>query len=133
MGACYSVTLRVNLSDEEGAIKALNEHMSKDSRTNYALDKYSAAGIEPTTFDGLMKIMLAALQHNVFINSEGKYRVYENYFNASYGWEGVMSEWFEVLTPFLEDGSKIRIWPDSGCEEAVVKSGKCIWREYEQY
>ena len=51
---------------------------------------------------------------------------YSNAFNASYGWEVVMIEMFETITPFLEDGSELLIYPDSDYDKLIVKNGKCI-------
>lgn len=125
MGACYSVYLKVDLIDEEGAIKALNEHMINDG-ADYSLEEYANIGATPDTFDGLMKILLAEAQRKVDIYQNGRFKVYENDFDASYGWEGVMMEWFEILAPFLKDGSKMLIYPDSDYDELVIKNGKCV-------
>jgi hypothetical protein len=126
MGACYSVFLKVVLRDEEGAIKALNEHMESDKRTRYGLDRNKAIGVTPDTFDGLMKILLVEHQSDVAITQKGKFKIYENSFDASYGWESVMMEWFHALAPFLEDGSELLIHPDSDYDKLVIQDGKCV-------
>jgi hypothetical protein len=126
MGACYSVTLKVNVLDEQGAIKALNEHIANDTGVDYSLDKYATKGITTETFDGLMKILLADLQMEVSIYQQGKFTIYESDFNASYGWERVMMEWFEVLAPFLSNGSQMLIYPDEDYDKLVIKNGKCV-------
>lgn len=126
MGACYSVTLKVNLIDEKGAINALNHHIAQDARTHYALEKYASIGVGTTTFDDLMRILLAELQCPVSIFQKSEFRVYENDFNASYGWESVMMEWFEVMTPFLADGSELFIFPDEDYDKLVIQNGKCV-------
>lgn len=125
MGACYSVELKVDLIDEEGAIKALNEHMATDG-ADYSLEKYAKIGVMPDTFDGLMKILLAETQGKVFICQDGRFKTYEHCFNASYGWEGVMMEWFEVLAPYLVDGSEMLIYPDSDYDKLIIKNGKYV-------
>ena len=126
MGACYSVTLKVNVLDMPGAIKALNEHIVKDTSVDYSLDEYAAEGITTETFDDLMKILLADLQQGIFVYQEGKFTIYESDFNASYGWERIMMEWFEVLAPFLANGSQMLIYPDSDYDKLVIKNGKCV-------
>lgn len=125
MGACYSVCLKVNLIDEEGAVKALNEHMTKDG-ADYSLEEYANIGATPDTFDGLMKILLAEAQRKVTIYQHGRFKVYENDFDASYGWEGVMMDWFNVLAPFLKNGSELLIYPDNDYDKLVIKNGKCV-------
>ena len=126
MGACYSVCLKVNFIDEEGAVKALNEHMTNDTRANYSLEEYINIGATPDSFDGLMKILLAEAQRKVDIYEHGRFKVYENDFDASYGWEGVMMDWFNVLAPFLKNGSELLIYPDNGYDKLVIKNGKCV-------
>lgn len=126
MGACYSVKVEMKIRDEVGVVKALNEHIFKDTRTNYSLEKYAQRGITPDTLDGLMKIMLAGLQHDVCVSRDEEAVSYSNEFNASYGWERVMMEWFEVMTPFLRDGSSMLIYPDSDYDKLVVMDGKCV-------
>lgn len=125
MGACYSVYLKVDLIDEEGAIKALNEHMAKGG-ADYSLEEYAHIGATPDTFDGLMKILFAEAQRKVDIFDYGRFRIYENDFDASYGWEGVMMDWFHVLAPFLKNGSELIIYPDNGYDKLVIRNGKCV-------
>ena len=126
MGACYSVVLKVNVIDMPGAIKALNEHIANDISADYSLDEYAEQGIKTETFDDLMKILLADLQQGISMYQEGKFTIYESDFNASYGWERVMMEWFEVLAPFLANGSQMLIYPDSDYDKLVIKNGKCV-------
>ena len=130
MGACYSVEIIVNILDEPGAIKALNEHIVNDTGVDYSLSEYVSQGITTETFDDLMKILLAEHQRKVFIyriiSPQGKLSKYENVFDASYGWERIMMEWFEVLAPFLADGSQMLIYPDEDYDKLVIKNGKCV-------
>jgi hypothetical protein len=126
MGACYSVTVKVNVTDMKEAVDALNHHITSDSRTSYNLEKYANIGVTTTNFDDLMRILLADIQGPVSINQNGKFRIYDNCFNASYGWESVMMEWFEVLAPFLADGSEMLIYPDSDYDKLVIRNGKCV-------
>ena len=126
MGACYSVEVKINVLDMPGAIKALNEYIINDTSADYSLDEYAEQGIKTETFDDLMKILLADLQQGIFVYHEGKFTIYENAFDASYGWERVMMEWFEVLAPFLANGSQMLIYPDSDYDKLVIKNGKCV-------
>lgn len=126
MGACYSVTVTVNITDEPGIIKALNEHIIHDVRSNYSLEKYAVQGITTETFDDLMRILLANNQGEVSIDQEDKFTIYDSCFNASYGWEGVMMEWFDVMAPYLADDSQMLIYPDTDYDKLVIKNKKCI-------
>ena len=126
MGACYSVNLKVNILDEDGIVNALNKHIIDDKRTNYSLDKYATQGITTETFDDLMRILLANNQGEVSIDKEGKFTIYDSCFNASYGWEGIMMDWFEIMAPFLADNSQMLIFPNTDYDKLVVKNGKYI-------
>ena len=126
MGACYSVNLKVDIVDEQGAIKALKNHIFNDKGVNYNIEQYAKANITTDTFDDLMKILLAELQREVLVWQVGEFRCYENDFDASYGWEDVMMEWFEILTPFIGEGSQLTIYLDEDYDELVVRNGKCV-------
>lgn len=127
MGVCYSVTLKITVADESGAIKALNEHIKGDNRTDYALEYYQQRGVSLETIDGLMKIFLGERDGRaVDISKENDFIVYTHDFDAGYGWERVMLEMFQVLTPFLRDGSELSIWPDDDYDYLVVKDGQCV-------
>lgn len=127
MGACYYVKLKVKVTDEESAIKVLNEHIAKDTRTDYSLSAYAKQGITTETFDDLMRIFLAGWKNQeVTIEKREIFTYYSNSFDACYGWESIMMEMFETLTPFLKDGSELLIYPDSDYDRLIVEDGKCI-------
>lgn len=45
-------------------------------------------------------------------------------FDASYGWEIVMEQAFEVMAKYLDDGSGLCLDMDEGSREFIVKDGK---------
>lgn len=127
MGACYSIILKVNVIDESNAIKALNEHIINDTRSDYSLDEYAQQGITTETFDNLMRIFLAGWRgQEVDVYEEKGFVIYESDFDASYGWERVMMDMFETLTPFVKNGSELLIYIDNDYDKLVVKRGECI-------
>lgn len=127
MGACYNVTLKVKVNDEQKAIVALNEHIRNDKRTDYSLEAYAKQGITTKTFDDLMRIFLAGWKYQeVKIDKSNEFTVYSNNFNASYGWESVMIEMFETLAPFLQDNSELLIYPNNDYDELIIRDGKYI-------
>lgn len=127
MGACYYVKLKAKVLDEKGAVNALNEHMKNDTRTNYSLEEYATQGIGTETFDDLMRIFLAGWKHQeVGISKGNGFTFYENEFSASYGWESVMIKMFHVLAPYLDNGSRLLIYPDVNYDELVIENGECI-------
>ena len=125
MGACYSIELKVKLLDEAGAVKALQEHIKNDTHSNYSLDQYAKQGIKTDTFDNLMRIIFAGWKHQELdIQEIDGTKYYSNDFDASYGWEMVMILAFEVLIPFIADGSTLEISVDNDYEKLVIKNGK---------
>lgn len=126
MGACYSVNVKVCVIDEVGVIRALNKLIKNSKNVNYSLDKYASIGVTPDTFDGLMRILLAETQQDISISKKRKYTTYDSCFNASYGWECVMMDWFEVMAPYLADGSQMLIYPDEDYDKLVIRNGKCV-------
>ena len=126
MGACYSVTFKLNVKDEKEIVRALNEKIKNDEengRAVYGIEKY---GNKTDTLDGLMGVILAEHQGGVGIKKGRKYVYYSNSFDASYGWESLIYEWFEEMVPFLEDGSVVNVYPDEGHWKCTVKGGKMI-------
>lgn len=126
MGACYSVELKVKVVDEAGAIKALKEHIANDTRADYSLEQYAQKGITTETFDDLIKIFLADWNGQLDTYRFKTFTVYVNDFDASYGWERVLMEMFETLTPFVIDGSELFIHIDNDYDKLVVENGKCV-------
>lgn len=128
MGACYYVKLKIKVKDEEGAIKALNEHIANDKRTVYHLDKFAEAGITTDNFDDLMRIFLADFKKSdEFIHRQKNgFVIYQDGFDATYSWEMVLADMFKTLTPFIEDGSILWIYPDNDYDKFVVRDGKCV-------
>ena len=102
--------------------------MFGDDRTNYCFDKFAALGVGTEELDDLIRICLAGWKLTTYFTAESYgWKKYENDFDCSYGWESVMVEMFEVLTPFLEEQSEIDIYPDSDSFHGHVENGKCIW------
>lgn len=126
MGQTYSVVLEVKFKDKDGAAQALRNKIARAGEEGvlYGLDHYKyELGIGTDTIEDLLKIF--------FGGWDGKLIDYgtsmTSSFDASYGWEGVMMDAFDDIAPFLEDGSEIRIYPDSGKDRATVYEGIATW------
>jgi hypothetical protein len=129
MGACYSIRLKVKLTDEQGAIHALNEKISTGAKESIRFN-IKELGADTGTFDGLMKVFLAGWPENQFQkNVEDGFLIYTNDFNAMYSWEQVMAEMFETIAPYLADGSEFYSNPDNWWETAKIKNGKIKWTQ----
>ena len=124
MGACYAVEISLQFKDtagsEEAATKALRKYI-KTARANFHLDRFAKEGVGTDTFDDLMRILLAGFKnHEVIIEDHGEWRVYSNEFDASYSYEPIMVDAFEAISPYLKNGSSIKLWPDNDhCEWTV--------------
>lgn len=127
MGQCYDVNLRVRFKDENGAKNALS---AKIKRADVEHVTYNTQGLRTKGFNfdniwDLMSVFFCGWGEKL-TESADKAWLYSG-FNASYGWERVMMEAFDTIAPYLEDNSEIKIYPDSGCDHAIVKDGKAVW------
>lgn len=128
MGACYSVVLRLKVKDENKAFQAVKQFIVNSS-VRSSIEELRQEGVDTDTLDGLIRVVLAGwkcTQYRTKTESDG-FVVYENDFNASYGWEGFLIDFFKVLEPFMEDTSSIYIEPDDDYDEAIVENGKINW------
>ena len=125
MGQTYDVNLRVRFKDEKGARKAL---LAKIGRANEEKVLYDERGLRAMGFDldndiwDLMSVFFCGWGQRLK-ETANKDWLYSG-FDASYGWERVMMEAFEEIAPYLEEGSEIKIYPDSDYDYLVVKDGK---------
>lgn len=128
MGQCYDVNLRVRFKDEKGAKKAL---FDKIGRANKEKVLYNMQGLRMKGFDfdniwDLMSVFFCGWGQRLKETADKSWLY--SCFDATYGWENVMMDAFDKIAPYLEDGSEIKIYPDSGCDHAYVENGKAIWQ-----
>lgn len=133
MGSCYDVNLKLSFRDKEKdinrATKAMQEyikfHDGKD--TDFNIEKWEKEGITQNSFQELLHIFLCGWACcNMDIKQEKKWLKCYNHFNASYGWERIMLDMFDIITPFLADNSEMHIYIDNDYDHLVVKNGKCV-------
>lgn len=131
MGACYDARVKIAIKKgkENNAVSTLRSYIEKHDGHGiiFNLDKFASEGTTPDTLEGLLKIFLCGTDYwNPVIKHGRKWLHYYNGFDASYGWESVMMEMFEVLAPFLENKSEMYIYPDEDYDHIVVKNGRCV-------
>ena len=132
MGTCYSVM--TNLSFRKGLVDTglqnLKEHLFTDKTVNFGFGTYSnfKSLNDIKTIEDAIKLVFADHQGMCDVKhpNELDYN-FNSAFDASYGWEEVIYDFFKYLSPCLEDGSKMMVYPDSGCTKLVVEDGK--WKE----
>lgn len=129
MGQTYSVILKMKVTDEAGAVKALQQKIAdgEKDRTNFNVDHFRQIGIDTDTLEGLVRLFIGGWEGKVDTSRKGRFVRYDSGFDSCYGWEGVMMEMFDVLAPFLADNSYITIYPDSGVDHAKAVGGKAVW------
>ena len=132
MGQCYSVQIKAVFRDEDGAKKALQAKLDRheEDHVNYNLDHFTGElGLSTDNLHDLMGIFFGGWKGKLETAPAPGYRdwLFAD-FDASYGWESLMMDAFEVIAPYLADGSVIEIWPDSGCDHGTVRNGKVEWK-----
>lgn len=128
MGACYSVILVIRLKDEASAVHALKNYISTADNVNFNMEKQRKRGLTTDTFDDLIHIFLSGCDQEVkeiFHATNGTIN-YEDDFDASYGWHGVMCDMFEKIAPFLKNGSVLKIYDDD-LTRLVAQNGKAVY------
>lgn len=125
MGQCYTTYLKVKFKDGQGAVKAVQKRLEGQGVDIELLSRET--GLDYNTVDGILR--------HYYSNREDGYKwthttdpeVLSGDFNASYCWESTMIDVFQLIAPFLQDGSELKIYPDSDYDYLVVKDGKAEW------
>lgn len=127
MGQTYDVNLRVRFKDEEWAKQALFDKISRAKQEHVI---YDMQGLRMKGFDfdniwDLMSVFFCGWGQRLKEAADKSWQY--SCFDASYGWETVMMDAFEKIASYLEDGSEIKIYPDSGCDHGIVENGNVKW------
>ena len=125
MGAVYSVELTMGAKAEntDNIIEAVNTVFE-----NYGIEHFKK---DVNTIEDVIKTVFVAKSNmsNLTVINKGTYDEYNfnSDFDASYSWEGVMIASFEAMAKYLEDESRLIIYPDNDYDEYVVKNGKAVF------
>ena len=125
MGQCYTTYLRVKFADERGAVKAVQERLIGMGEDIEQLSRDN--GLDYNSVDGILRHYYSNWENGHTWTRSTDPDVLCGDFDASYGWESVMIEVFELLAPYLQDGSELKIYPDSDYDYLVVRGGKAEW------
>ena len=129
MGSAYSVRAKMKFKDIDKAIEILQNKINRaeEENINYGLDTYrKAEELDFNDIDDLIAVFIGPGNMFDVDNQDDGWVVYNNGFDASYGWESVMMEIFMELAPVLEDTSDLFIDCDDGVNILVIRNGKCI-------
>lgn len=134
MSACYSVS--ATLTFRKGLIQTGLENIkeyirvSHNQNVDFGFGTYSnfKSLNEIKSIEDVINLIFAKHQKMCDIKhpNELDYN-FNSFFNASYGWEKVIYDFFKYLSPCLEDGSKMIVYPDSGCTKLFIEDGQ--WKE----
>lgn len=131
MGACYSVDVKIKFNKEnEGKIleemeKCYQNHLSQ--RVGFVIERYDFE--KPSTIQDYLDLYLVKHQKmyrssvKEFVNGNIEYSANSG-FDATYGWEMVMYDFFKAIAKYLLRGSILDMWPDNYHTTYRVKDGQ---------
>ena len=112
MGAVFNTTLKFIIKDEETFIME-GKSFIETYNANFSLEEHKKLGHDINTAEGIIRIVFADYGRMTMKQVNGEISA-SNDFNASYGWYGVMENFFYAVLRALGFGSKLIIEPDSG-------------------
>lgn len=124
MGQCYSVYLKVKFEDEQGAVKAVQQRLEGMGEDLEELSRET--GLDYGTIDGILRHYYASWENGHKWTQTTDPEVLSGDFNATYSWESVMMEVFQLMAPYLKDGSTLKIYPDSSYDLLEVRDGVAV-------
>lgn len=119
MGQCYSVYLNVKVKDPSAFVLRSQEFFDKMG--------WSASRDMCSTIDKTFKWLLG---DNLTVDYENGWPVFRSDFDACYSWDGTMEAWFRDVSPTLEAGSEIEVYPDSGSWTCAIREDGAIVKDY---
>lgn len=127
MGQCYTVILKVKVTDEAGAIKVLHDKLSEFKDAEKTIEHFKELGISADTLEGIIRIFVSGWNGETIIKKKGNFVRYEADFEAGYHYEYTLITMFNELAPYLANNSYITIYPDDGIDHAKAVDGKAVW------
>lgn len=134
MGAVYSIEGNLRYKSEADIVNATKEYINQTTNAKFSNTEFS-------NIYGVLAVMFTKKVHTGSKSSDSYSDTISFFadFNASYGWESVMTGWFDFIAPYLENASILRIAPDTGSYSGEVRDGKVVWSnlddedEYDDY
>lgn len=124
MGAVYSIEGNLRYKSETDIVNATKEYINQTTNAKFSDTEFS-------NIYGALAVMFTKNVHTGSKSSDTYSDTISFYadFNASYGWESVMTGWFDFIAPYLENASILRIAPDTGSYYGEVRDGKVVWSD----
>ncbi len=131
MGQCYIVDWNIYYPEQNkpSIINALHDYImtkEKSGRADFNLAAYAAKGYTPDTWTGIMTLLFTdrgtiISDHNISAS-----------FDASYGWENIMTGAFEAIINLVDETSEMTMETDDGTSTFTISDNKLIC-DYESY
>ena len=118
MGQGYSVRMKLRPKDESALAQLMSRYISDNDGKGM---RFPEEAHKAVTLEDHVKVMITDRGYA----HEGD--VYESTFDASYGWESVMTDMFQSVAPMLEDGSELLVYPDEDYDHITVQDGAAVW------
>lgn len=123
MGQCYSVFMKLRFKDSNELLHKLIFAMKNtDCEWHTSEEEWERISLN----EALAKFLYEIHFDSEDLSSEYKEISLHSDFDQSYGWESLMYELFEEITPCLEDDSYITVYPDHDYTHYVIKDKQCV-------
>lgn len=120
MGQCYSVTAKFIFKNDDPA-PFCNAFKDIVDRMNGVTANFDLSCDSMDTPFGCFNILTGG---QAYAEGNEYPDIWYSDFDGSYGWEWVMYDVFSAVLKECENGSYVKIWPDSGMTKISVKNGE---------
>ena len=118
MGQCYSVYLAAKVKAPSAFVRLSQEFFDEQG--------WSASRDMCSTVDKTFKWLLG---DNLTVDYENGWPVFRSDFDARYSWEGVMEGWFRKVSPALEAGSELEVYPEGSSWICTIREDGTIHKD----
>lgn len=116
MGQCYDVELKLKIKDIDSLKDNINKYIDDNQGKGI---RFTLDGLDRTKLSDLVRIFLTKRGMTIVNKFE-----YISSFDASYGWESVLDNFFRIMVPNLNDGSYMIVDIDLGHWKDYVEKGE---------
>ena len=119
MGQCYAITLK-GIINKPLLIKLTNQYRTIRYDVNWQFDEIK------TFRDALEEIFTNYVDYTENPKQDIEALEINSAFDASYGWEEVMTNWFEFVAPAFSTDTVLEIQPDEGLTKCWIENGEVL-------
>lgn len=119
MGQCYAITLKGTI-DKKLLVKLTNQYKTTTRGVRWNFNEIK------TFNEALAEIFTTMVEYIEHIDQDIEALAITSAFDASYGWEPVMTNWFEFVAPAFSTDTVLEILPDEGLTKCWIENGKVL-------